>query len=68
VIAEEVVVKTVSVEGLPGPVAAAVLQMVETLRAQFTGPREPCHPVELPRWPGKVLGNLTREEIYADVR
>ena len=57
-------IKTVSIEGLPEPVAAAVVQMVETLREQFAGPRQP---VELPRWPGKVLGNLTREEIYADV-
>ena len=59
--------KAVSVEGLPEPVAAAVVQMVEALRKQFAGQPEPRHPVELPRWPGKVLGNLTREEIYADV-
>jgi hypothetical protein len=60
-------VKTVSVEGLPEPIAVAVVQMVKTLREQFAGPPEPRQPVELPRWPGKVLGNLTREEIYADV-
>lgn len=23
--------------------------------------------IELPRWPGKVVGNLTRKEIYADL-
>jgi len=61
-------VKTVSVEGLPEPVVAAVVQMVEALRAQFTGGSEPSEPVELPRWPGNVRGNLTREEIYADAR
>jgi hypothetical protein len=60
-------IKTVNVEGLPEPIAAAVVQMVETLREQFVEPRKPRNPVELPRWPGKVLGNLTREEIYADV-
>jgi len=59
--------KAVSVEGLPEPVAAAVVQMVEALRKQSAGPPEPCQPTDLPRWPGKVLGNLTREEIYADV-
>ena len=56
--------KTVSIDGLPEPVAAAVVQMVETLRCQFTVKLEPRPRVELPRWPGKVLGKLTREEIY----
>ena len=56
--------KTVNIDGLPEPVAAAVVQMVETLRCQFTAKSESRPRVELPRWPGKVLGNLTREEIY----
>jgi len=59
--------KAVSVEGLPDAVARAVAQMVGTLRQQFAESPPPRQPVELPRWPGKVLGNLTREEIYADV-
>ena len=59
--------KTVSVEGLPEAGAAAVLQMVQTLRRQFAGAPGARKPVELPRWPGKVVGNLTREEIYRDV-
>ena len=58
--------KTVSVDGLPEPVAAAVVQMVEALRTQFAGPPGVRKPIQLPRWPGKVLGNLTREEIYRD--
>jgi hypothetical protein len=57
-------VKTVNIEGLPEPVAEAVVKMVETLRRQFTTGSEPRPQVELPRWPGRVLGNVTREEIY----
>jgi hypothetical protein len=56
--------KTVSVEGLPEPVAEAVVRMVETLRSQFAEKHEPPPQVDLPRWSGKVLDNLTREEIY----
>jgi len=59
--------KTIDVEGLPKPVAEAVARMVETLRKQWEGPREPRRRVELPIWPGKVYGRLTREEIYEDV-
>jgi len=59
--------KVVNIEGLPEAVAAAVQQMVETLRSQFATPRRAAKAVELPRWPGKVLGGLTREEIYRDV-
>ena len=64
---QEPVVKTISIDGLPEPVAAAVVQMVETLRRQFTAKAEPRPQVDLPRWPGKVLGHLTREEIYEHV-
>ena len=59
--------KTVDIEGLPEPVAAAVIQMVETLRCQFAAQTESRARIDLPRWPGKVLGNLTREEIYEHV-
>jgi hypothetical protein len=63
---EEAWMETVSIEGLPEPVAAAVVQMVEALRTQFAGAPRAHKPVELPRWPGKVLGSLTREEIHRD--
>jgi hypothetical protein len=56
--------KTVSIDGLLEPVAAAVVPMVETLRCQFTVKPEPRPRVELPRWPGRVLGTLARVEIY----
>ncbi len=26
-----------------------------------------AHALDLPTWPGKVIGRLTREEIYGDV-
>lgn len=59
--------KTVNIEGLPESVAEAVVKMVETLRSQFTAKSESRPPVDLPRWPGKVLGSLSREEIYEHV-
>jgi hypothetical protein len=60
--------KTVSIEGLPEPVAEAVVRIVETLRSQFAAmEKTPSPPVELPRWPGKILGKLSREEIYEHV-
>jgi hypothetical protein len=58
------VMKTVNIEGLPEPIAAAVVKTVETLRSQFVAQSGPRPPIDLPSWPGKVLGNLTREEIY----
>ena len=60
--------KAINVEGLPEPVAKTLEAMVQALQQQLRGRVEPRPLVELPRWPGKVLGRLTREEIYADVR
>lgn len=59
--------KTVNIDGLPEPVAAAVVQMVETLRSQFAAKAETRPRVDLPRWPGRILGKLSREEIYEHV-
>lgn len=56
--------KTVNIDGLPEPVAAAVVQMVATLRSQFAAKAESSPRTELPRWPGRVLGTLSREELY----
>ena len=57
-----------NVEGLPEPFVEAVKTMVKALRehfqAQATGGE--LTPVKLPVWPGKVIGPLTREEIYSD--
>ena len=56
----------IDVRDLPDPVARAIQAMVEELRRQL-GPAAPKkQPKELPRWEGRVLGNLTREEFYDD--
>lgn len=55
------------VEGVPEPFVQAVKKMVDTLREQFQDKESERAPVELPVWPGKVIGSLTRDEIYEDV-
>jgi len=59
--------KTISVEGLPDPVVRSLEAMVHTLRDEIGNAEKPQERVEFPVWPGKVLGPLTREEIYKDV-
>jgi hypothetical protein len=57
----------IDVRDLPEPVARAIQAMVEELRRQL-GQAAPKKQVkELPRWEGRVLGNLTRDELYDDV-
>jgi len=64
--------ENINVGGLPEPVVRALESMVETLRRQMTGQPVTTGPttrngqVVLPRWPGKIIGKLTREEIYDD--
>ena len=58
--------KTLDIDGLPEPVAEAVTRIVQTLREHFAATHEHRPPVDLPRWPGKVLGSLRREEMYKD--
>ena len=60
--------KTISVEGLPEPVVRAMEIVVETVREQLHASEQPRHRVELPNWPGKIIGALTRTEIYEDAR
>ena len=65
--------KSIDVEGLPEPVAKAIELVVSTFKGQMASKPEDQAPApkarvpELPRWPGKVVGNLGREDIYADV-
>jgi hypothetical protein len=59
--------KTVSVEGLPEPIAQAVQVMVRMLRETVARPRPVQPPVDLPVWEGTVLTPLNRHEIYGDV-
>ena len=62
--------KSIDVEGLPEPVAKAIEQVVRTFKLQLAPKAEPqasarktAH--ELPRWPGNVIGDLRREDVYA---
>lgn len=60
----------INVEGLPRPVIEAVealARMVEALRRDSVEKTDERPHVELPVWPGKVIGPLTRDEIYKDV-
>ncbi len=58
--------QTIDVHDLPEPIARAIAAMVEAVRQRLAPPaiRPPSR--ELPRWPGTVLGTLSREEIYDD--
>lgn len=58
--------KQINVEGLPEAVVEAIEALVEALRAEFGSSETRGRRVELPKWPGKVIGTLTREEIYED--
>jgi hypothetical protein len=60
--------KAINVEDLPEPMALAVQSIVETLRQQVHAGNDRRPRVELPRWPGTVIGRARREEIYDDVR
>ena len=59
--------ETIDVKGLPEPFARAVRAMVETLRQQLQSEETPRRKVKFATRPGRVIGNLTREEIYEDV-
>ena len=57
----------IDVRDLPEPVARAIQAMVEELRRQLVQAAPKKQAKELPRWEGRVLGNLTRDELYDDV-
>ena len=58
--------KTIDVGDLPEPVGKAIEHVVQTLREQlqFHASAEPRRKVTLHERRGRVLGQLTREEIY----
>jgi hypothetical protein len=61
--------KVIDVEGLPDEIVQALEQIVQALRERVgLGQEAPRRQVDLPVWPGTVLGRLTREEIYEDQR
>jgi hypothetical protein len=59
--------KTINVDNIPEPVVRAMEVVVQTLRQQFHDAEKLRPRVDLPVWPGKVTGNLSRTEIYQDV-
>ncbi len=62
--------QAIDVDGLPEPVAEALQLVVRTLRQQYgvsRPQRTERRRIELPRWPLKPIGRLSREEIYEDV-
>ncbi len=62
--------KTINVEGLPEPIAQAMEAMARLLREQLKAVEKrdtKGKPIGLPTKSGKVVGTLSREEIYEDV-
>ncbi len=60
--------ETVDITDLPEPLARAVETMVNGLREQVAKKNGSItQPVELPKWKGKIIGTLSRDEIYEDV-
>ena len=58
--------KTINVEGLPEPVVRSLAAVAETVRDQLRNLERPRDRVRLSVKKGRVLGPLTREEIYKD--
>jgi hypothetical protein len=59
--------RTINVDNIPEPVVRAMEVVVQTLREQLHDVDKPRPRVELPVWPGEVVGSLSRTEIYQDV-
>ena len=62
---------TIDVRGLPEPLAQAIQRMVKALCDQSPEKGKPVAmpapgKVNLPEWPGEVIGCLSREDIYGD--
>ncbi len=60
--------KWISLEGIPEPLARAIEVVVEAARNLTPKDhRNSSAPVpEFPRWEGRVIGSLSRSEIYDD--
>ena len=60
--------RAIDLHDIPEPIAQAIEAMVNTLREQIKAAQNgQKHPVTLPIWQGKPIGELSREEIYDDV-
>lgn len=58
--------KVINVEQVPEPVALALAAVVDALKQQFEPKNPEGQRVHLAVRPGKVIGSLRREDIYAD--
>jgi hypothetical protein len=63
---------SVDVSGLPEPYVRAIRAVVEAFRRELatkaTAQKTPARRVALSLCEGRAVGNLSREEIYDDVR
>jgi hypothetical protein len=57
-------VRTIDVHDLPEPMARAIADTVESLKAQMRKRQNGTQPLEPTTWPLGVKGRLSREEIY----
>jgi hypothetical protein len=58
----------IDLEGLPEPVATAIIETVINLKSRYQPQteRETESPKALPLGPGKVIGSLRRIDLYED--
>ena len=59
-------IKSINLEGLPEPVVRGLEIVVEMARNLSQGHKDHQKKIDLPLWPGKVIGPLDRETIYRD--
>jgi hypothetical protein len=59
-------IKSISLEGLPEPVVRGLEIVVEMARNLSQGHKDHPKKIDLPLWPGKVIGPLDREAVYGD--
>jgi hypothetical protein len=60
--------QVIDLEGLPEPVAKAIVETVLNLKSRYRAKREKAgNPLrDLPSRPGKVIGSLRRVDIYEE--
>lgn len=58
--------QAIDLEGLPEPVAKAIVETVHNLKSRYrwAHSKTPTPRKDLPSKPGKVIGSLRRDDIY----
>ncbi len=59
--------KSINVEGIPEPVARIFAFMIQVVREQLKAQPQRRPRVKLPVYKGKIIGSLSRRDIYSDV-